>query len=206
MIRLAIFEDHPIVLDSMQTIFNDDGRFNLLFCSTTKAALIESLKAQSDIDVFILDLLASDVKGLELFDFLKTTYPSIKVISFTSLSSPVLIENLLHLGVKGYVNKNQPTNDLLDAILAVHLGKISLPRDYSFLTKMPLSSKQNLLTEREVEVILLIFNEFTTNDIAEQLKISVSTVENHRRNIFEKLDVKNVAGLIREATKLGYLS
>lgn len=206
MIRVAFFEDHPIVVKSLTSVIEEQANMELVFSSSTKHDLYETLAVHSTIDVIILDLLAADVNGLEVFDYVTKNYPSIKIISFTTLSSPILVENILTIGAKGYVNKNQDLDDLIEAINTIYSGLIYLPDDYSFLIKMEQSSKKNTLTEREIEIVQLISREFTTSDIAQQLLISINTIENHRKNIFTKLNVKNVAGMVREAASLGYLN
>lgn len=205
MINIAFFEDHPIVIKSLETILAADARFCVQFAVSTKNDLIETLNLNSDIDVLVLDLLAADVSGTELFEFVLKLYPKIKLIAFTSISSITLVENLLAIGVKGYVNKKQPTDHLINAIISVDNNKISLPEDYSFLRTTIIEPKQTTLSSREIAVLNLIVDEHTTVEIAKELAISVSTVESHRTKILSKLNVKNLAGMLREAAKLGYL-
>ena len=206
MINIAFFEDHPIVIKSLETIFNTDLRFSIKFMVSTKNDLFETLNLNNDVDVLVLDLLAVDVQGTELFDFVLKMHPKIKIIAFTSISSATLVENLLGIGVKGYVNKKEPIEHLSEAIIKVHNDKISLPDDYAFLRRVTIEPKQVLLSKREIEVLNLIVNGFTTNEIALKLSITVSTIESHRAKISTKLNVKNLAGMIREAAKLGYIS
>ena len=206
MINIAFFEDHPIVIKSLETIFSSDLRFSIKFMVSTKNDLFETLNLNNDIDVLVLDLLAADVQGTELFDFVLKMHPKIKIIAFTSISSATLVENLLGIGVKGYVNKKEPIEHLSEAIIKVHNDKISLPDDYAFLRRVTIEPKQVLLSKREIEVLNLIVNGFTTNEIALKLSITVSTIESHRAKISTKLNVKNLAGMIREAAKLGYIS
>lgn len=206
MIKVALFEDHPVVLRSLVSFLSEEEGIEVVFTAKTKFELHENLSISNEIDIFVVDLLGIEIRGLEVYEYLWKNYPTIKVISFTSLASAVLVENLLAVGVRGYVNKNQDLEDLAAAIHQVYNGHISLPDDYDFLIKKSFQNKPNSLSEREVEIIQLIAREFTTSDIATQLNISVNTVENHRKSIFSKLDVKNVAGMIREVAKLGYLS
>ncbi|MCE3297354.1 MAG: response regulator transcription factor [Crocinitomicaceae bacterium] len=204
MINIGIFEDHPIVLTSLIKLMETQPDFHLLFSARTKEELYTQLD-RYNAEIVVVDMIANDVFGMEVYEYLHKNYPLIKVISFTSLSSPVLVENLLNIHVKGYVNKNQEPEDLIQAIRKVHAGKISLPNDYDFLSKNYTINKTNLLSEREIEIIQLISREFTTQDISAQLQIAVNTVENHRKKIFLKLNVKNVAGMVREAVKMGYI-
>lgn len=206
MINIAFFEDHPIVAKSLQQIINSIPEFNLIFSAKTKSELYSNLREFVNLEVIIVDLIASDVNGLEIYEHLSVNYSMVKVISYTTLSSPVLVENLLANGVRGYINKNQEIEDLIEAINKVANNEIYLPEDYTFLTKKYQINKSIILTDREVEVMQLIIREFSTADISEQLNISVSTVENHRKSIFKKLNVKNVAGMVREASKLGFVN
>jgi len=206
MINVALFEDHPVVLRSLESFLNEQGNITVVFSAKAKAELYGNLNQDSDIDVVIVDLLGIDVRGLEVYEYLNKNYPDIKMIAFTSLASAVLVENLLAVGVKGYVNKNQDLEDLPRVIESVYNGHISVPEDYSFLVKRPTEPHKVTLSERETEIVNFIALEYTTTDIAAQLGISVNTVENHRKSIFQKLDVKNVAGMMREVARLGYLS
>lgn len=204
MIKIAFFEDHPLVQQSLRMIIGQQDDFALVFGVRSKELLISHLQVQTDIDVIIVDLISNGVIGLEVYEYIAKYYPEIKIIAFTSISSPVLVENLIGMGVKGYVNKNQDTEDLICAINKVYNNEIYLPQDYAFLERKN-SFTVSLLTAREVEIMKLIIYEFTTADIAERLGLSVKTVENHRKSIFYKLDVKNVAGMVREAYKLGFV-
>lgn len=206
MIKIAFFEDHPIVTNSLIHLFEKENAISLEFSATTKDNLFEKIKDNSDIDILIIDVIATEVNGLEIFEFVNTNYPKIKTIAFTTLNSPILVENLLLTGVKGYVNKNQEIEDLLEAIKIVNDELVYLTEDYQFLAKRNYNSETKILTNREIEILQLIIKEFTSTDISEKLNISVYTVENHRKNIFTKLNVKNVAGMVREASKLGYFN
>jgi DNA-binding NarL/FixJ family response regulator len=206
MINIAFFEDHPIVQNSLISLFTNQPDLNLVFFASTKSDLYDTIQKHPNLNIIIIDLLANDVQGLEVYEYLNKNYPEINIISFTSLSSPILVENLLSAGAKGYVNKNQDIEDLVEAIRKVSKGEIYLPDDYLFLTKKYTANTSIALTERETEIMQLIIMEFTTADIARQLQLSTNTVENHRKSIFYKFNVKNVAGMVREAFKLGYVS
>lgn len=206
MINIAFFEDHPIVQNSLISLFTNQTDLNLVFFASTKSDLYDTIQKHPNLNIIIIDLLANDVQGLEVYECLNKNYPEINIISFTSLSSPILVENLLSAGAKGYVNKNQDIEDLVEAIRKVSKGEISLPNDYLFLAKKYTANTSIALTERETEIMQLIIMEFTTADIARQLQLSTNTVENHRKSIFYKFNVKNVAGMVREAFKLGYVS
>jgi DNA-binding NarL/FixJ family response regulator len=206
MIHIAFFEDHPIVRGGLTTFFSNQTDLKVLFFATNKQELYSEIQKHSELDLIVVDLIANDVQGLEVYEYLHKNHPSLRVIAFTSLSSPILVENLLATGVKGYVNKNQDIEVLLTAIKTVWNGGIYLPDDYSFLSKQNRIDTAVALTTRELTIMQLIIREFTTADIANELQLSVNTIENHRKSIFNKLDVSNVAGMVREASKLGHVN
>ena len=200
--KIAFLEDHPITLDNLNNIFSKENGFNILFSAETKENLFFELKKQEKPEIIIVDVIVADVNGLEIFETLHSKFQEIKVIAFTSISSPILVESLLALNIKGYVNKNQKIDDLLKAVNLVFDNELYLPKDYEFLLK---NKEFNIktLTPKEIEIVKYIIQEYTINDIAELFNISKGTVESHRKNIFKKLNVKNVAGMVREAIKLG---
>jgi DNA-binding NarL/FixJ family response regulator len=206
MIKLAFFEDQPLVLEKLVTIFSDVSKYDILFAEKNKKDLITALKNAKEIpDIILVDLLSEDVTGTEIYEFIIDKYPQINVIALTSISSPLLVESLLSIGVKGYINKNQEVEDIVFAVDQVANGTIYLPEDYLFLLKKEHLNNSNF-TKREIEIIGYITKEYTTVDIAIELKISAGTIENHRKAIFKKLNVKNVAGMVREAIKLGLVN
>jgi DNA-binding NarL/FixJ family response regulator len=206
MINIAFFEDQPIVCGGLNSFFSNKEDLKVLFYATNKQDLYSKIQQHSGLDIIIVDLIANDVQGLEVYDYLHKNHPDLKIIAFTSLSSPILVENLLAMGVKGYVNKNQDIEELLEAIKKVWNGDVYLPDDYSFLAKQNRTGVAIALTTKELTIMQLIIREFTTVDIAKELQLSVNTIENHRKNIFNKLDVSNVAGMVREASKLGHIN
>jgi DNA-binding NarL/FixJ family response regulator len=203
-IRIGIFDDHPVILNGLSTEISAQG-YDIVFCTGNVHELFEHLTTHPP-DVLILDVVAPNVTGIELFEKVAKTNPSIQIIAYTSLGSVLLIDNLLKAGIKGYVNKNEPLTNLLQAINQVAQGEICLPPEYRFLLKDSQASPPLTLSTREIEILKLITQEYSSKEIAEMLFISVNTVENHRKNIFAKLQVKNLAGLIVAATANGYLS
>lgn len=205
-IKIGIFDDHPIVSNGIKSyIESTNGQLQVEFCVSNKTDLFIQLE-RTTIDVIILDIVAPDVQGLDLFVELKEKYEDLNQLAYSSLKSPVLVENLLSINVKGFVNKSQEITELIDAIIEVHNGRIYVPEKYRFLTSRFRSKNNNALTAREVEILKLMAIEKTTIEIAKELLISSKTVENHKQNLFKKMEVKNAAGLILNATRLGYIS
>lgn len=205
-IRFGIFDDHPMTSKGLANfIVESDAKLNMVFNAQTKNQLLAELKS-NPVDILILDIIAPDVDGLELFENIHKKYPDIGLIAYSSLNSAILIENLLAIGVLGFVNKKQAPEQMLLAIQRVNNGEIYLPDEYKNLSKGIREFQNTRLSKRELEILKLIAKEMTSHEIAEMLFISLSTVENHRQNLFRKLEVKNIAGLIMMATRMGYIS
>ena len=204
-VSVGMFDDHPVVLDAVLCAFQlYPTLLELSFSTSYKQELLDQTE-QKKPDILILDIISDNVQALELFEYFRATDPTIGVIAYTSLSSPVLVENLLFLGVKGYVNKRQPLEDLLQTIFLVSEGHTMVPADYKYLTSKYVPDNTALLSKREVEIVNLIAKEHSSSEIAEMLELSVNTIENHRKRIFIKLNVKNVVGMIMEASRLAYI-
>ena len=203
-IRAGVFDDHPFTLKGLSGHLVAEG-IELVFSCQNKEQLIRSLDS-SEIDVLILDIVAPDVSGIELFEMVSKRYPHIGMIAHTTLTSVMLVENLLSVGVKGYVNKKQDPADIISCIRKVCADEICVPEQYSFLISRYRETNNTILTQREIEVLQLIAKEYTSTEIAKELSLSVYTVENHRKRIFVKLNVKNLAGMIVEASRMGYIS
>ncbi|OYU83246.1 MAG: hypothetical protein CFE24_12270 [Flavobacterium sp. BFFFF2] len=201
-ISIGLFDDHPIVLEGLTNNI-DANQFQIVFATSAKEVLYGQLQIQQP-DVLIIDIVSDEVTGLEVFEQIMALYPAQKMIAFSSLDSVILVDNLLSIGVKGFASKKGPFSKLEQAILAVMDDKISLPDDYKHLTKGYIKQTA-ILTAREIEIINMIGKEFTSQQIADQINLSVHTIESHRKRIFQKLNVKNVAGMIMEAARLGYL-
>jgi len=201
-ISIGLFDDHPIVLEGLTNNI-DANQFQIRFATSEKEMLYNQLQIEQP-DVLILDIVSDEVTGLEVFEQVMAQYPSQKIIAFSSLNSVVLVDNLLSIGVKGFASKKSDYSKLEQAILAVMDNQISLPDDYKHLTRGYIQQTA-ILSAREIEIINMIGKEFTSQEIADEINLSIHTIESHRKRIFQKLNVKNVAGMIMEAARLGYL-
>lgn len=203
-IILGIFDDHPFFIKGLKDFLEQHDFISIAFTASTKDDLEKELNNKLP-DILIMDVLAPDVTGLELYLNALKIYDSLKIIAYTSLRSEILIDSLLSIGVKGYVNKNQPPEDLLEAIKDVHYDLVSVPDEYKDLIPETTHLKA-IFTVREFEIMKFIANGQTSETIAKELSVSLRTIENIKVNLFKKLDVKNAAELILTATRLGYIS
>jgi two-component system nitrate/nitrite response regulator NarL len=205
-IRVGIFDDHAFFIKGL-TGFLDTYKDIILvaFTANTREELHKKLDTQT-FDVLIMDVLAPDVTGLELYVEVLKKQESARIVSYTSLRSEILIETLLSLGVKGYVNKNQAPEDLIEAIRDVFFGLTYVPEAYRSLIPEEDRKVKDIFTNREFQILQLIAKGATSEQIANELQVSLRTIENLKVTLFKKMEVKNAAELIIAAGRLGYVS
>lgn len=209
MIRLFIIDDHPVVITGVKQAVGSHADIQLAGYAYRGEEALEWLAAHGA-DVILLDVNLPGTDGIELCKTIKKLYPDIKIIGLTTFSEASFITGMLNNGANGYLFKNTSEKELTDAIQAVYAGKRYLSEEVSekLISKATkqASAKTGFvpkLTRREKEVLDLIMEECTTQEIAERLFLSVSTVETHRLKLFAKLDAKNVVGLVKNAIKFG---
>jgi DNA-binding NarL/FixJ family response regulator len=153
-------------------------------------------------DVILMDINLPDKSGIDLCKEVKSKYPSIQVIGLSSFNQQSFIQKMLESGASGYVLKNATREELMDAIETVMDGRRFLSDDAAATVKRNEDSKIPVITRREKEVLLLIAEGMTNNEIGEKLFISTTTVDTHRKNLLTKFDTRNTASLIRMASQM----
>jgi DNA-binding NarL/FixJ family response regulator len=152
-----------------------------------------------------MDIGLPDKNGIELCKEVKETYPGIFVIGLSTFNQESFIQKMMDNGASGYVLKNATQQELIEAIETVVKGKIYFSHEAAQALIQHNESNRPVLTRRETEVLLLIAEGMTNNEIARQLFISTTTVDTHRKNLLAKTDAKNTAALIRIATQMNLI-
>lgn len=200
--KIIIADDHEMFASGLKQILNSNPNYHLGACFNNGRQVLEYLDQGYDADLLILDLNMPVMDGLQVMGHLQRNYPGLKKLVLSMHRTNSTIELCKNLGADGMVGKDAPLQVLLDSIQSIIAGNIffnELPEsknsieDDGFYKKL---AKQYHLSKRETEVIQLIINQFETDEIAEKLNLSRFTVRTHRRNIFEKLGVRNLAGLV----------
>ena len=204
-VTIGIFDDHPILGVGLKAMLIEHSHLSIEFIALNREQLESELTANPPMILFC-DVVAPDVEGLELFKHLSEKHPDVAVIAYTTLNSAVLVENLLALGVSGFLNKRQPEAQVVAAIQTVCEGARSVPKQFDFLLGHAASKEAIELSDREKQILGEIISGKLTKEIAFELNISKNTVEDHRANLFRKLEVQNVAELLKKAMELGYIS
>jgi len=205
---ILLVDDHDMIRDAIKFYFKDDPDYEICEEAQNGLEALEILKTKK-IDILLTDINMPEMNGIELMESVRQNYKDLKVLVLSMINEASYINKMIALGASGYVLKNTSKSEMRDA-----LNKIMKGEDYyadavyktivnSIARKAP---KQRLtidvpLSEREREILLLIVNEYTNQEIADKLFISTRTVESHKRNLLEKTGCKNVACLVMYAVE-----
>ena len=206
-IKVFLVDDHPVVREGVRSFLTNHSISVVGEASDAKEALRKVKKAAPD--VIVLDVNLPSIDGGELACRLHKLVPKIKLIAFSIHSSEAYVVKMARCGVQGYVTKDQPAGDLLEAIKHVYEGGLHFPASMNDALLTPPSEAFSesrgsaALTGRELEVLALIAEGSTNKDVAAKLGISVRTAETHRENLSHKLKILTVAGLTKYALSHG---
>jgi DNA-binding NarL/FixJ family response regulator len=204
MINVAIVDDQVIILNGLQKILADAKHIHVTDVFNNGDLLLDALQI-SQPDVLLLDIQMPGKTGIELAGIISKKYPAIKMIALTNVDVLTQMKQMLQKGCLGYLLKDVSPEILVKAIETVHNGEQFLHEELKMQLLNSLSGQDNkqLITRREKEILKLIVDENTNQDIAGKLFLSLRTVENHRNNLLQKLSVKNTAGLVKVAIQEG---
>jgi two-component system nitrate/nitrite response regulator NarL len=209
-IRVFLVDDHPIVREGVRSFLTNHSISVVGEASDAKEALRKIKKLAPD--VVVLDVNLPSIDGGELARRLRLLVPDSKLIAFSMHSSEEFVVRMARCGVQGYVTKDEPAGELLEAIKHVHEGGLHFPAGMNDAlmapaSKIPLERTGGAdLTSRELEVLTALAEGLSNKSIATKLGISVRTAETHRENLSHKLNILTVAGLTKYAIKRGLTS
>ena len=207
-VSIAIADDHPLVINGLQAMIGKNEQMSVLFSCTRGHELLEQLEERRP-DVLLLDIQIPDMNGIDLCKIINKKHPEVRIIALTNFEQSSYVKQMMRGGARGYLLKNIDGQTLSKAIEAVMEEKTFIQDQIrnnmlnEALSGAKTTSQGVSLTKREVEVLGLIARELSNQQIADQLFISVRTVETHRINLTQKLGVRNTAGLVKEALRRG---
>ncbi|WP_117880801.1 response regulator transcription factor [Aureibaculum luteum] len=207
MIKVFIIDDHQMVIEGFNLLLQNESEIEVIGHALNAEDAIEKLPSIHP-DVILLDINMPGMNGIDACKEIVKILPSVNIIAITMHKESSLIKMMLGNGAKGYVLKNAGKVELVESIKTVSQGKMYLDEASNQIVINKLGkSKKKLstcslfpkLSNREKDVLKLILDEHTTNEIAEKLFIGFGTVETHRRNMLIKTGTRNTAGLVRVA-------
>jgi DNA-binding NarL/FixJ family response regulator len=213
-IRIIIADDHVVFREGLAMVLSNKDNIELVGAAGNGEQLVK-LAINLKPHVVITDIKMPVMDGIEAAKQMVKLNPDLGIIALSMFDEEDLIVEMLEAGARGYLLKNADKNDIYDAITAVAIGnnfycKTTSAKLATVIAKNR-SKKDNRpsdanFSEREIEIIKLICKEFTNKKIADQLYLSVRTVEGYRAKLLEKMQVKNSIGLAIHAFQLGIIS
>ncbi|WP_294350585.1 response regulator transcription factor [uncultured Sphingobacterium sp.] len=207
MIKIAITDDHPLLLEGLKNIINAHEDFEVVGMYSSATELYKSIAVDMPM-VLLLDINLPDANGIDLVKGLKENNNDLKIIAFSVHNEFAVINSILKEGADAYLQKNANGDEILTAISDVIVGK----RYICEKTRIILNQKSEIglkqvpkLTRREKEVLSFVAKGMTTHEIADVLFISSHTVESHRKNLMEKFQTKSVTAAVKSALEYGLI-
>jgi DNA-binding NarL/FixJ family response regulator len=204
---VVIADDHQMFRQGLRVLLETEG-FNVVAEAENGQEAIR-LARQHNPQIAILDYSMPVLNGLDAAKEIQRQSPETAMVLLTMYDDEKYALQALNCAVRGFVLKHQAASDLINAIREVQQGSIYLSPGISAAVVKSLMSKHSdvseLLTGRERQVLQLIAEGHTTKDIADMLHLSVKTAESHRSHIMHKLDVHNIAGLVRYSIRQGII-
>ena len=207
-ITVLIVDDHTLIRETWSFLLGRNENFEVIAEVGDGQKAIDIARDKRP-NIVLLDINMTPLNGFDVLKMIRKQSPGSKVIAVSMHSQPAYAKKMLRMGAKGYITKNSPRQEMLDAILDVNNGNTYICQEVKnilsdqMLNEEDNSAGLNQLSEREIEVINQIRDGLSSKEIADRLAISIKTVEVHRHNILKKLKVKNTASLINYINSSG---
>jgi DNA-binding NarL/FixJ family response regulator len=196
-----IVDDHTLIRETWSFLLGKNENFDVVAeCGDGERAI--ELARDKRPDVVLLDINMAPMSGFDVLKMIRKYSPSSKIIGVSMHSQPAYAKKMLRLGAKGYVTKNSPRQEMLEAISEVSKNQVYVCQEVkNILSDQMLNGDQvnpdiNNLSDREMQIVRALKEGLSSKEIASELNISLKTVEVHRHNILKKLKLKNTVSLI----------
>lgn len=207
-IRLILADDHVVMREGLAALLEDEPDLVVVGQAGNGREAI-ALVHRHRPDIALLDITMPDMTGLEVAGQIGATAPEVRILILTMHEEEAFFFEALRAGAAGYILKGVHSEELLGAIRVVHEGGVYLPPKLAgrlvqdYLERHPQPLLDDALTAREREVLGLITHGLSNSEIAQQLTLSINTVKTHRLHIYQKLNLRDRAGLIEYAWQRG---
>lgn len=211
--RLLLVDDHAIVRAGLRMLLESQADMEIIGeCETGREALRRALELKPD--VILMDIALPDIPGYDVTRAVKKELPNVTILALTMHESDEYFFEMLNAGASGYVPKKAAPTELVNAIRIVYAGGVylypslakTLVQDYlTLVAQGDENAPPDGLTEREREVLILIADGLSNQEVADKLSISVKTVERHRANILAKLGLHSRTELVKYAIRKGLI-
>lgn len=203
-IKVFITDDHYMVVEGIRSLLQNEKSIEWMGHASNADSCLAFLQQHLP-DVILMDISMPGKSGIELCKEVKEKYPSVFVIGLSTFNQQSFIQKMMDNGASGYVLKNATQKELMEAIETVAKGKTYLSNEAASSLRKYTESEIPVITRREKEVLELIAEGMTNNEIAQKLFISTTTVDTHRKNLLAKFEAKNVASMIKMAAQFQFI-
>ena len=213
-IKLGIVDDHKIFRNGLKATLEECEDFDLILEASNGKELMGLLTTQTP-DVLLMDIKMPEMDGIQTATFVHQHYKDIKILALSMFNEDKYIVDMMKAGASGYLLKNAEPEEIIEAVSTVHnkgfyfnehlsitLIKQLVGNDHS----ESIAPNKADLNEREIEVLKLVCQEYSNQEIADKIFLSVRTVEGYRARLFEKTGSKNLVGLVIYAIKRGIIN
>lgn len=205
MIKIAITDDHPLLLEGLKNILSQQENFMVVGCYSSSTELFAGLENHT-LDVLLLDINLSDGNSIDLIKPILKKYPAIQIMILSVHNEFAVINSTLEEGAMGYIQKNALVTEIILGIQTILKGEKFLCNQTKRIVEMKANSGLNTvpkLTRREKEILQEASLGLTTLQIADKLCISPHTVESHRKNLIAKFKTTNISTAVKLAMEYG---
>jgi two-component system, NarL family, response regulator NreC len=209
--RVLIADDHAIVRAGLRALVKSEADLELVGEASDGEEALQLAESLHP-DILVLDLSLPDLDGIQVTKQVQARLPGVRVLILTVHDDEALVREAVRAGAAGYIIKQAAEAELISAIRTIQIGDVYVPPKMlrALLSEPPKASApgprpEELLTPRELDVLDRIVQGYTNRQVAEELKLSVRTVEGYRANLTEKLGLRNRADLVRYAREHGLL-
>jgi len=211
-IRLMLVDDHPLVLEGLKACLSHHPHIEIVGEASDGQKAV-SMARELIPDMVLMDIRLPRMSGLEATRRLREAVPALKILVLTMYHDRQLIREVIKAGAHGYLLKDAPLEELMNAIEAIHRGESSFSQDIAKEMARVVAKPASIaghqrgkeLSVREREVMTLIANGLSSREIARDLGVSIRTIQTHREHIMKKLDIHTAAGLTKYALQEGII-
>jgi two-component system, NarL family, nitrate/nitrite response regulator NarL len=204
--KILIVDDHSMVIEGLKSILAQLPHIEVIATAMNAFEAIEALRMHTKINLVLSDINLPDISGIELCAKIKKEFPAVEVIALSTFNQRSYVSQMIQNGATGYLVKSANAVEIDEAIQTVLSGKMYISNDINNETIVAASSDDApTLTRREKEILIMIAEGMTNNEIADKIFVSHYTVDTHRKNLLIKFEVGNTALLIKKAAGFGLL-
>lgn len=211
--RIIVADSSKLIAEGLRSILANEQGLDIVGFAMGGNELIKILRKDELVDLVIMDITMPELDGIDTMRMISDMFPNIKVLAYSNLTEIEYINSMRIEGAKGYVLKNDDDEEVISAIYSIIDGnnyfspkvKESITKGYAHTSK-DLKGDYVGLKKRERQIITLIAQERTNEEIADELFISAATVKTHRKKLMVKLNVRSAAGLVKYAIDRGWVN